>query len=100
MGARASLIRIRRFDRPSASIPASSEDGIKLLTAWVALSMRLSNSSSATGVTPRESGRAGDHRFARSEQGLRSEEHTSELQSLMRIAYAVFCLKKKKQIEA
>src|SRR3546814_6628881 len=28
--------------------------------------------------------------------GRRSEEHTSELQSLMRISYAVFCLKKKK----
>src|SRR3546814_3192229 len=30
------------------------------------------------------------------EQITRSEEHTSELQSLMRISYAVFCLKKKK----
>src|SRR3546814_2620584 len=30
------------------------------------------------------------------DQDLRSEEHTSELQSLMRISYAVFCLKKKK----
>src|SRR3546814_4428533 len=30
----------------------------------------------------------------------RSEEHTSELQSLMRISYAVFCLKKKKNNEA
>src|SRR3546814_6726713 len=29
--------------------------------------------------------------------GGRSEEHTSELQSLMRISYAVFCLKKKKK---
>src|SRR3546814_2966073 len=29
----------------------------------------------------------------------RSEEHTSELQSLMRISYAVFCLKKKKNIQ-
>src|SRR3546814_5265019 len=29
-------------------------------------------------------------------RALRSEEHTSELQSLMRISYAVFCLKKKK----
>src|SRR3546814_4929922 len=29
----------------------------------------------------------------------RSEEHTSELQSLMRISYAVFCLKKKKQAQ-
>src|SRR3546814_7768222 len=28
--------------------------------------------------------------------GIRSEEHTSELQSLMRISYAVFCLKKNK----
>src|SRR3546814_5228765 len=34
-----------------------------------------------------------DHRFF--DHG-RSEEHTSELQSLMRISYAVFCLKKKK----
>src|SRR3546814_2656127 len=31
--------------------------------------------------------------------GKRSEEHTSELQSLMRISYAVFCLKKKKTIK-
>src|SRR3546814_6355188 len=31
------------------------------------------------------------------ERGGRSDEHTSELQSLMRISYAVFCLKKKKQ---
>src|SRR3546814_3164868 len=46
-------------------------------------------------------------RARRTEEGLarnpesevvaRSEEHTSELQSLMRISYAVFCLKKKKQ---
>src|SRR3546814_3577147 len=32
----------------------------------------------------------------REHQTARSEEHTSELQSLMRISYAVFCLKKKK----
>src|SRR3546814_9034387 len=30
---------------------------------------------------------------------LRSEEHTSELQSIMRISYAVFCLQKKKQTQ-
>src|SRR3546814_10826300 len=34
----------------------------------------------------------------RSSRAGRSEEHTSELQSLMRISYAVFCLKKKKHI--
>src|SRR3546814_9213619 len=32
------------------------------------------------------------------DSGRRSEEHTSELQSLMRISYAVFCLKKKKYL--
>src|SRR3546814_2933933 len=31
-------------------------------------------------------------------ESLRSEEHTSELQSLMRISYAVFCLKKKTKV--
>src|SRR3546814_7837319 len=44
-----------------------------------------------------------DPQFARAwQQALelgRSEEHTSELQSLMRISYAVFCLKKKKTIK-
>src|SRR3546814_8509561 len=42
--------------------------------------------------------RAGDlaaHRELLGAGGLRSEEHTSELQSLMRISYAVFCFKKK-----
>src|SRR3546814_7438563 len=38
---------------------------------------------------------AGLQRAAR--KAARSEEHTSELQSLMRISYAVFCLKKKKE---
>src|SRR3546814_3775143 len=35
------------------------------------------------------------YRVLDSAEGYRSEEHTSELQSLMRISYAVFCLKKK-----
>src|SRR3546814_6459541 len=35
--------------------------------------------------------------FEQHESANRSEEHTSELQSLMRISYAVFCLKKKQQ---
>src|SRR3546814_1900709 len=38
-----------------------------------------------------------DQRHAYVRHAIRSEEHTSELQSLMRISYAVFCLKKKKQ---
>src|SRR3546814_4306822 len=45
---------------------------------------------------PQDQQGAGD--FERpGEIGPRSEEHTSELQSLMRISYAVFCLKKKKR---
>src|SRR3546814_3684712 len=45
-------------------------------------------------------GLAGDHTDRRQgqQEEERSEEHTSELQSLMRISYAVFCLKKKKTI--
>src|SRR3546814_15649770 len=40
----------------------------------------------------------GGARFDDGAGGDRSEEHTSELQSLMRISYAVFCLKKKNDI--
>src|SRR3546814_4536570 len=38
--------------------------------------------------------------WRRKYENLRSEEHTSELQSLMRISYAVFCLKKKKKYKS
>src|SRR3546814_9414320 len=52
-------------------------------------------------LPPRRRG-ASDGRRPLREGGVgpdaRSEEHTSELQSLMRISYAVFCLKKKKNI--
>src|SRR3546814_1471466 len=46
-------------------------------------------------VDPRRDAGAGGTGPARG--ALRSEEHTSELQSLMRISYAVFCLKKKQE---
>src|SRR3546814_3932445 len=51
-------------------------------------------------------GRPGQHDLVDAERRhleprhRRSEEHTSELQSLMRISYAVFCLKKKKNNES
>src|SRR3546814_2714101 len=48
----------------------------------------------------RSCGCCSNHLLGRGERGgvpSRSEEHTSELQSLMRISYAVFCLKKKKK---
>src|SRR3546814_4896867 len=45
-------------------------------------------------------GRARSFHVANIHANTRSEEHTSELQSLMRISYAVFCLKKKHNINA
>src|SRR3546814_2137266 len=49
-------------------------------------------------VFPQARDMAAHHRQPRMEfLAQRSEEHTSELQSLMRISYAVFCLKKKKK---
>src|SRR3546814_8917297 len=45
---------------------------------------------------PRHGGAGGGHRQSLPVEGGRSEEHTSELQSLMRSSYAVFCLQKKK----
>src|SRR3546814_9903172 len=47
-------------------------------------------------IDPRPRDDAIQHRARHVGQMPRSEEHTSELQSLMRISYAVFCLKKKK----
>src|SRR3546814_3366669 len=46
---------------------------------------------------PKGKGKAPPAAAAAAEVAPRSEEHTSELQSLMRISYAVFCLKKKKK---
>src|SRR3546814_985059 len=48
------------------------------------------------GDRPARGGSVGAGRGALHGTVVRSEEHTSELQSLMRISYAVFCLKKKK----
>src|SRR3546814_6325814 len=53
---------------------------------------------SAPSGTPTSPTRSGRPRRRCSMPSRRSEEHTSELQSLMRISYAVFCLKKKKAV--
>src|SRR3546814_4270533 len=59
-------------------------------------SRRLRHGRLDRGLAPRRCGRAFAGRDdAMSSEDKRSEEHTSELQSLMRISYAVFCLKKK-----
>src|SRR3546814_1424372 len=56
----------------------------------------------AAALLPAERGLRAEFQGADGRDGLgqlRSEEHTSELQSLMRISYAVFCLKKKNRIK-
>src|SRR3546814_3395902 len=59
--------------------------GYLLYIAWIALASNEGEAMKAIFIRHGES------------TGNRSQEHTSELQSLMRISYAVFCLKKKKQ---
>src|SRR3546814_3452816 len=64
----------------------------------------LAGAAAAVAEGERQAGDDNDHHRDdlgdRSLDGLeRSEEHTSELQSLMRISYAVFCLKKKKHTD-
>src|SRR3546814_7320744 len=48
-------------------------------------------------ILDRQGGSERGHARRHGQHFSRSEEHTSELQSLMRISYAVFCLKKKKK---
>src|SRR3546814_6112870 len=57
---------------------------------------RCSDRESHIGLTRSRCGPGDDRRRAGRDRPSRSEEQTSELQSLMRISYAVFCLKKKK----
>src|SRR3546814_3049880 len=66
---------------------------------WVARSTRFAKEMSIKRSTmPRRRHGSGlTLGFIRAATRRRSEEHTSELQSLMRISYAVFCLKKKKK---
>src|SRR3546814_6512441 len=66
---------------PTASLPA-----ILLFVGWKSFGYNMIIFLAALQTVPREL-----------EEAARSEEHTSELQSLMRISYAVFCLKKTKK---
>src|SRR3546814_3170649 len=65
----------------------------------LARTRRFQHSKEPRGATPQGEnlwmGSTGYFSYAEMVRSWRSEEHTSELQSLMRISYAVFCLKKK-----
>src|SRR3546814_1916877 len=81
-----------------AVLGVTRPDVARLLITAVAPSPRVTKPSqrriTPSGVTRRWPTASG---WPASLVATRSEEHTSELQSLMRISYAVFCLKKKKQ---
>src|SRR3546814_7693192 len=79
---------VRRRPAPLGTRRAGSiEAGLARLTALVLPLDRGRAADGAIGCGPRR---------GVAPVAIRSEEHTSELQSLMRISYAVFCLKKKK----
>src|SRR3546814_4292647 len=61
---------------------------------WLRI-LKVSGPTRRYSMKPRERQNRSAASFASSTANRRSEEHTSELQSLMRISYAVFCIKKK-----
>src|SRR3546814_2355791 len=89
---------MRSWGRPKASRTASEYAGQPVSqpptkpSAWVAMSRFMQ-------AAPVESSCSQSGILLACLGDDRSEEHTSELQSLMRISYAVFCLKKKKPIQ-
>src|SRR3546814_8427348 len=88
------VVTATRLPESSFEVPASidviSGDRFRNDTLAVNLSEGLSG---VAGLSARDR-----QNYAQDTQ-IRSEEHTSELQSLMRISYAVFCLKKKNKIQ-
>src|SRR3546814_2251936 len=84
-----------------AAIEEATGDGLRLTQDDADRIMTMLGEASPTPVAPSaeaaiEEARRQVDSFAGIVDTTRSEEHTSELQSLMRISYAVFCLKKKK----
>src|SRR3546814_9240413 len=74
-----------RLEEVVAQLPQKVDAGVELGNAY----LRLGRRDEAIGAYQRL--------LDQDKVPVRSEEHTSELQSLMRISYAVFCLKKKKK---
>src|SRR3546814_10157521 len=83
---------------PSRTSASASLTAIVSIEALASASIFLKPCFSVMSVLPDPKAKrtAPAMRSSRDKVYARSEEHTSELQSLMRISYAVFCLKKKK----
>src|SRR3546814_6641865 len=85
--------RADQRERRRIALPGFADRPCRSLVHQEAAAM-VKGSSPASRV---RTGTSGICRGASPATAFRSEEHTSELQSLMRISYAVFCLKKKKR---
>src|SRR3546814_2245323 len=96
------MSRRSRFCRGSEQArPARARNAGARLAAWLQAGLASSTQPAfvptrAGGLHPDGGSILADVLVPHLGVGRRSEEHTSELQSLMRISYAVFCLKKKK----
>src|SRR3546814_6671462 len=88
MAALAAGERLVEFEHPGARVDPAARRGQLAVVGRGRPGARIAERHHVFRKAQRE---AGDGAVA----GARSEEHTSELQSLMRISYAVFCLKKK-----
>src|SRR3546814_1625850 len=95
------FLAITAFGAPAAAAPAADDSGQDVYAELAALEARVAAigfrlTTANVGWCPVRQAQFGwiwgDPRLY---DDTRSEEHTSELQSLMRISYAVFCLKKK-----
>src|SRR3546814_10821125 len=87
--------RAQMLDRCLAEF---QDDSVQLVTAVSRVSERLHDlSRQAAGQAHSNLGLVANEASGAVQVAERSEEHTSELQSLMRISYAGFCLKKKKK---
>src|SRR3546814_9680964 len=85
----------QRTKRAAGNLPSSARSNI-ISPASVTVRALDSSEPSASNLQRAEADSASARRTSSRLTSGRSEEHTSELQSLMRISYAVFCLKKKK----
>src|SRR3546814_8645515 len=96
-----SIPALAQTESATAPQPVAEDEGDAIVVTGIRASQRASidlkreNIAVVDSIVAEDMGKLPDQNVAESLQ--RSEEHTSELQSLMRISYAVFCLKKKKK---
>src|SRR3546814_2272235 len=91
----AMVMRVRTTEIAAMAGSTLSRSPIQTRRGRVIASTLVTNS--VTPISSHDSMKDRNAAEAMPKRMLRSEEHTSELQSLMRISYAVFCLKKKKK---